>query len=280
MSERRPETVHWARTVVERTVERVRRVPSYWLLAVILGLGAGVVGPFGTYLSFPIGFRLLYWQTIFIVSFGLWRLLELAQERFFGPMTFPRRELVVGPAYAVVNSTHIYGVHAAIAAATGGPMYVSWPMLVLSHLGITFGVVTPAIWIVLRMRAGASAPVEPVDAEPAPGPAGGALTFLTDKLSPSLRGARPFALAAEGHYVRVYTGACDELVTMRFEDALAAVDGIAGVRTHRSWWVAIEAVDAMRKAGSAYEVVLASGLTAPVGRRRRAAVAEALGRPS
>lgn len=62
-----------------------------------------------------------------------------------------------------------------------------------------------------------------------------AIDLLFEKLPMKLRGATPFALSAEGNYVRVYTERGDDLVMSTFEDALRVVSGISGVRTHRSW---------------------------------------------
>jgi len=46
------------------------------------------------------------------------------------------------------------------------------------------------------------------------------------------------ALTAEDHYLRVITDKGSALILMKFEDALAALNGYPGIQTHRSWWLA------------------------------------------
>ena len=54
---------------------------------------------------------------------------------------------------------------------------------------------------------------------------------------------------------------------MRLSDALDELEGLEGAQTHRSWWVAREAVrDVTRNDGRAV-LTLEGGLTAPVSRR-------------
>jgi hypothetical protein len=95
------------------------------------------------------------------------------------------------------------------------------------------------------------------------------------RLSARRRHARLIAIEAEDHYLRVHTDAGDELVTARFADALAELSGAHGYRTHRSWWVAADALEGVvwRKGGG--EVRLAGGLLAPVSRTHAPALREA-----
>lgn len=86
------------------------------------------------------------------------------------------------------------------------------------------------------------------------------------RLSARRRGARLIAIEAHDHYLRVHTDAGPELVTLRFADALAELAGAHGFRTHRSWWVAADAIEAVRWRRGAGEARLAGGLVAPVSR--------------
>ncbi|MGN6422851.1 MAG: LytTR family DNA-binding domain-containing protein [Asticcacaulis sp.] len=75
-----------------------------------------------------------------------------------------------------------------------------------------------------------------------------------------------YALAAEDHYLRVFTSAGETLILMRLYDAIRELDGIEGSQTHRSWWVAKAAVtDAARGDGKA-TLTLKNGVAAPVSR--------------
>jgi len=89
---------------------------------------------------------------------------------------------------------------------------------------------------------------------------------LAEKLPPRLRTASLLALQAEDHYLRVHTEAGDELILMRLGDAIAAVEGLDGERTHRSWWVARRAVQDVARADGRATLTLSNGVEAPVSR--------------
>lgn len=95
------------------------------------------------------------------------------------------------------------------------------------------------------------------------------------RLSAKRRSARLIAIEAHDHYLRVHTDAGPELVTLRFADALVELAGAHGFRTHRSWWVAADAIEAVRWRRGAGEARLASGLAVPVSRTHAPALKEA-----
>ena len=80
------------------------------------------------------------------------------------------------------------------------------------------------------------------------------------------RTARLIAIEAHDHYLKVHTDAGEELITLRFADALEELARAHGWRVHRSWWVAADAVEAVRWRRGAGEMRLAGGLVAPVSR--------------
>ncbi len=86
------------------------------------------------------------------------------------------------------------------------------------------------------------------------------------RLSAKRRAARLIAVEAHDHYLKVHTDAGEELITLRFADALEELAQAHGWRVHRSWWVAADAVETVRWRRGAGEIGLAGGLTAPVSR--------------
>lgn len=90
-----------------------------------------------------------------------------------------------------------------------------------------------------------------------------------DRLPLRLRHARLLAIEAEDHYLRVHTDAGSDLVLLRMVDAVAELDGLAGARTHRSWWVARDAVVGVESSGGRTTLTLSGGLTVPVSRGAR-----------
>ena len=53
---------------------------------------------------------------------------------------------------------------------------------------------------------------------------------------------------------------------MRLVDAIGELEGLEGAQTHRSWWVARDAVESARRDGDKVTLVLKGGAEAPVSR--------------
>ncbi len=99
----------------------------------------------------------------------------------------------------------------------------------------------------------------------APDAAAAPVRFL-DRLTPKLKGALLYAVSAEDHYLRLHTSSGSDLILMRLIDAIGELDGLEGAQTHRSWWVAREAVEGVRREGDRLVLLLKGGVEAPVSR--------------
>ncbi len=110
-----------------------------------------------------------------------------------------------------------------------------------------------------RLLRPAPAPDRPLDGSAAGSPR------LFAQVSSRL-GTEVLALQGEDHYVRVHTALGSELVLMRLGDAIRDLDGVPGERVHRSWWVARQAVGAVRPNGRRLSLTLTNGLQVPVSR--------------
>ena len=97
-------------------------------------------------------------------------------------------------------------------------------------------------------------------------PTGAAPPRFLDRLPPKLRGAELYAVSAEDHYLRLHTSKGQDLILMRLSDAVAELEGIEGARTHRSWWVAKDAVTGARRGDGRATLSLKGGVEAPVSR--------------
>jgi len=95
---------------------------------------------------------------------------------------------------------------------------------------------------------------------------------IRTKLPPRLARARLIAVEAEDHYLRIRTEAGSALVLMRLVDALDVLSALDGFRTHRSWWVARTAVQAVQWKGGRGALALSDGSFAPVSRTYAAAL--------
>lgn len=99
-------------------------------------------------------------------------------------------------------------------------------------------------------------------------------TFF-DGLSPALRGNLLWAEAQE-HYVRLTTTMETRMVLHRFLDVLRDIPADAGLRVHRSHWVAFAAISESFKEGANLRLKLQTGDIVPVSRSYRKSVEAAL----
>ena len=105
-------------------------------------------------------------------------------------------------------------------------------------------------------------------------PAPSSIRFL-ERLPPKLKGAALYAVSAEDHYLRLHTSKGSDLILLRLADAIAELEGVEGAQTHRSWWVAREALESVRRDGERVVLVLKGGAVAPVSRPNVRALREA-----
>lgn len=267
--ERSEATAHATRTVHKSRDWLVQSGLGRWLFALILGVGLALIGPFGTFGTMPLPMRLGYWIVLTLGSFAIWWLIERALVAAFGKRGLLFEQLTVLVPFAAANSVFLAGLHSAINTATALSIPSSWSYYFASHLVLSSLVIAPLILLTHTLLTHVQAQASSDTTQ-----------FLTSALPPALRGQAPYALAAEGHYVRVYTALGEALVTMRFEDALRALAGVDGIQTHRSWWVARGEILQVKPLGSAYEATLRCGLKVPISRRRKATVSKGLGSAS
>jgi hypothetical protein len=214
------------------------------LLPLAVALMLAAVGAFGSYISMGLPLRLLHFATVGLLVGALATALSVAAQRY----------LFAGaqPFWSVLAI-------AAVTAPPGG--WIVWELLSLwapkalphvSYVELTGQVLVinlligPVIWWLRRPSTGpvARVPALAVPSAPAePDP-------LRSKLPFALRNAAILSLSAEDHYVRVRTDRGQALVLMNLSDAVVALGPDAGVRIHRSHWVARDiARGATRQAG-------------------------------
>ena len=87
-----------------------------------------------------------------------------------------------------------------------------------------------------------------------------------ERLPPRLRGGEIYAVEAEDHYLRLHTSKGQDLILLRLSDAVAELEGIEGAQTHRSWWVAKDAITEAERGNGRATLTLTNGAVAPVSR--------------
>ncbi|MEP4050777.1 MAG: LytTR family DNA-binding domain-containing protein [Litorimonas sp.] len=90
-------------------------------------------------------------------------------------------------------------------------------------------------------------------------------TFLK-RLPIKYHNAELLGFSAEDHYLRVYTNKGEDLILLRFADAMRELSNAEGLQVHRSWWVAKSGVSDVQTNSGKKVLVLASGIKVPVSR--------------
>lgn len=238
----------------------MRRAAGEAGLLLAAGLFLGVLGPFGT-VERPMVIRMSYWPLV-IVGGGVIGIAidALVSRRLTGfwlrlatvslVMTLPVCLLVLGVSQAMLGP---YPAQPHMRDLIYQVFIISFAVMALRQLAWR------GVW---TERHAAEDEAEAVD------PSGA----FHQRLSAKRRTARLLAVEADDHYLRVHTDAGEELITLRFGDALAELGPLAGYQTHRSWWVAAGAIEAVRWRRGRGELRLVSGLTVPVSRTHAAAL--------
>ena len=81
-----------------------------------------------------------------------------------------------------------------------------------------------------------------------------------------------YCLEMSDHYVKVYTDKGHHMLLMRFKDALSLLEKHPGLQTHRSWWVALDAISTVKKESRKTTLILENDLQVPVSRTYQAQV--------
>lgn len=231
---------------------------SRWLTSVLLVLAVGValgrLGPFDTFSELRTGERYAYWVGLTLLMW-LQGVAILALVNATVGQRWPRWTGVVVAAMLASIPTAFEVAWAEMLLRVGrdlGPIdllaimgdvaLLSVPLLLLTHGWVGAGPPAPAAG---RRPEGADSLIELMDL-----PRRGAL----------------LAMSSEDHYVRLYTDRAEQLVAMRFGDALAHLGSEDGLQVHRRWWAATAAIRAIDKDGDGLRLLLSNGLTVPVSR--------------
>lgn len=227
----------------------------------VAGAILGVIGPFGTFFNDALPSRVAYWMTLSLIS----GVVIGAAVRWMWPRA-RRRELPAWawvPALAVMVTVPLgllsrviaIGLWPGVRQAVG---WVEW-----SGQALLVELVFVALYVAAHSRAGAiSSPEVPANLSGAAGEA-----RILDRL-PGRLGRDLLCLQMEDHYVRLHTLQGSILVLMPLTRAIAEIGPLEGMRVHRSWWVARQAVQGGVYNGRNLRLKLTSGLEAPVARAK------------
>ena len=227
--------------------------------------GVGIAAAAGVFLALTNAFgattdlwlRLVYWVVLMIAA-GLWAEVCMRTVR-----RLPGMEASL-PARFVV-SVLIIGLPLTL---------VVWAVTGWIFYGQAYGfdMLPGLVWRVLLITAGMTAIGMALEQKTVTTEAGEGPPRFFDRLPPRLRGAAIHAVQAEDHYLRIHTDRGSDLILMRLSDAVAELEGLEGAQTHRSWWVARDAVRDVRRGDGRATLTLDGGLVVPVSRRHARAL--------
>ncbi len=225
--------------------------------ALVVGVFLAVSGAFATSQA-PFWYRLIYWLTVMTLGTGI----SGAVDRLFARWVWMDDRPLVRTVLLCLALTLPLTV---VIWATTAVFYERpWR---LEDLSAYFG---PVLSVTAMMTAIGFLLDRPGQTHAAASEAS-APRFL-DRIPFKLKGAQIHAVEAEDHYLRVHTERGSDLILMRLSDAVAELDGLEGAQTHRSWWVARDAVAEVSRGDGRATLTLKGGQTVPVSRRHARAL--------
>lgn len=243
---------------------RTAKSPIWARVALVttgLGLVLGLLGPFGSFASPGLAWRVGYWIAVIwlgLLIYGGLIMLARRQEQWRWAYSLP----------ALASLIAIGSVpQAAVSRALAFAVWPDLPRIVPPFWLWYLQVLLIALVIGLAVRFWRSRTVPEDSRAPASGGS------VADASAPWP--ADIIALQMEDHYVRVHRPGASKLVLMTLRTAMARVEGQDGLQVHRSWWVARSAITAIAGDSRTMRLELAGGLVVPVARNRIAALRSA-----
>ena len=241
----------------------VRHKRSY-LLAIGIGVVMAIIAPLQTD---EIGLlqRLVYWQILMLSGATLGLGVTELVERWGRLRNRPWAEVaLIGTLIALPLTLIVMGT---------GAMFFGTQASSVARFGYNFGV-TALISIAITALGHAingnkdTAPQSARSTVPvSEPPTRQEMNRFAERLPLPLRSVPVSALQAEDHYLRVHmSGGQSTLILMRLSDAMAELPDNIGAQTHRSWWVAKNAVRSVVKSDGRATLKLDHAIDAPVSR--------------
>lgn len=240
---------------MQLTLRQQQRVLSLLALWALLTFLCTVTGPFGTHDVMSLGARAAYWGVIVAGSIlgSVW-VSRVATRSFL-------QELALWVVFSFVLALGVHLLNLVLFPVDATP----------SGFLYLFGVVAAVVVVVngmlfLARKTLAPSAEEPVSADPT-------LRFLR-RLPLEQRGPL-VRIEAQDHYLHVVTTKGSALILLRLSEAIDELEGAEGLQTHRSHWVALEAVTSHKRSEGRDTLVLSDGAEVPVARTRRQAAQDA-----
>jgi DNA-binding LytR/AlgR family response regulator len=237
-------------------------------LPLAMAIALAVVGAFGSYVSMGLPLRLIHFSGVAVAIGAPAFAVSVAQRRFVFRNAQPLWAAILTAIALAPPGALVVQQSLRLFAPQALP-HVSLGELTAQVLLINLIVGTIA-WALLRHTDKSKDGTLARDAPRIEATSGS----LRAKLPPTLRHAAIIALSAEDHYVRVRTDRGQALILINLADAIAALGSDAGVRIHRSHWIAREVAARLPPRSGRTGVRLDEATILPISRAGRKLLAE------
>lgn len=227
--------------------------PVPYIAWAIITLVVSFSGPFGTYDALPLATRLAYWSAVVAVSIFLGVLVRALIGHYARPRDPYRHSALTAGAMAVVLGLPLHQFTQSVVHEAGSRVPSVYEMMAMIFVvGLGIGASRALLTHEPGPKAGDDAP----------------LPRLLDRL-PSERRAPVIRCCADDHRVIVVTERGADELLLRFSDAIAELEGVDGLRVHRSHWVAVDKVQGARVEKGRLLLEMSDGTDVPVSRNFR-----------
>lgn len=239
-----------------RELQHLVRSPLLWPALAGVALVLGLVGPFGTYDGLGLPTRLGYWAAVVSATyFTSAATVHFLERIMFRHPPGPGGHALLGGLSGLPVSVVVWCINWAVFDGDPGRAIAFAPLLLYATAiaAVASGLIA---LFAERFEHGATGP----------GVVAASSSALMKRLPPHLRG-RLRHMSMQDHYVEVNTDKGSGLILMRLGDAIAQAEPVAGLRIHRSHWVARDAVSGCVRRNGRLFLVLSDGAELPVSRR-------------
>lgn len=236
-----------------QTALRATFRPFNFALWAILIVVLTVAGPFGTYETVTLGWRLVYWTLVVLTSAILGYQCTYI-SRALTSRSHPLIKDLVTTAFMILAFTPVslFLTNAIVVpAVNSGPTLLEMAGYVAA---IAFCILTGRR-LIPGLEEQNYLPRSHDSNQPR----------LLRRLPASSRFA-VLRITSQGHFVDVVTDRGTNRLRMRLADAVDEMDGVAGFLTHRSHWVAQTAINKVEKDQGRFQLRLTNGDAVPVSR--------------
>ncbi|MEM9435972.1 MAG: LytTR family DNA-binding domain-containing protein [Pseudomonadota bacterium] len=245
------------KALIARVLTRVFNLQNIgiWLLSATV---AAYMGPFGTFLILEPLERTIIWFAILAWGLGAIAICMSVEDELLPDLSFAQREYGRLALMPPVIIAPMYPVVAAYLAPQAMPIGPVQALIACYLLGALVTVARFSIYFSHR-GADAKAGAGPRLLQRLPG----------EEVGPILR------ITGKDHFVEIVTATGRYNIRMRLADAIKEMDGVEGLLTHRSHWVAREAILDVAREGGRHFIVAKDEERIPVSRSNVAKLEEA-----